>query len=204
MPRHALLWALVALLLLLPGACGPESATGDAPLRHLAELRGAMHHSLHCRHFCVAAARRAEDEGAREAARLLEAIASAQRVHEYLYRSALAAFGARAEVAVSQPLRLGSTEYNLRAAHRALEYRFAPAIATLLQSGNRYGARLMIRHAASENRMRSLIDRLLSRTEGSAMRHYALCPRCGYLTADPYRDPYCPQCLLSSNRFLEF
>ncbi len=205
MPRHLLLLVLAALLLLLPPAsCRLLSGVEHTAPSRSGELHDALCHSHHCRQLCLTAARRADEQGAREAARLFVAIASAQHIHEQLYRSALGARGGEFSIVDSLPFVAESAAQNLRAAHRELDYCFSAAIATLLESGNRYGARLMIRHAASENRMRRLIDLLLNSGDSAARRSYGLCPRCGFLTAAPYRDPYCPQCLLSESRFLEF
>lgn len=145
---------------------------------------------------------RARREAEPEAAALFAAMAASERVLQRHYAAALRNFGGGFRPPVRRTLYIASTSSNLRwLLARASQPDFM-AISQVLDEGNRYVARLMIRDAASQNRARRAAEQLLY----SSMRVscYRVCPACGYLSDEEHADPFCPQCHLSQQRFLRF
>ncbi len=167
-------------------------------------LHEAACHCASCREFCSDAALQAESSFDHEAARLLAAMAASQHCFEQLYITAIDRLGAQYDPPCTDPPILGGVQDNLLRAQQAANYAQQAPIAHFLAADNRYVARLMIRHVATENRMCRLIDLLLYTTVPDTLRHYLVCPACGYLSADDHPDPYCPQCLISAEHFLCF
>lgn len=194
------------LFLLLPFCSGCRLWRSEAHVgrEDLASLQVVASRCAYCRTYCQQASIRAEREGLFDAARLFAALASSQQVHELLYVSAIHHLGGTYRPPRHLILRLSSTSENLR--HFLVEENYAEQIpiARFLERQNRYVARLMVRHAASENRARRLIDLLLLHPEADRSRHYQVCPRCGYLCSDRHPDLYCPQCMAPARRFHRF
>lgn len=199
--RLMVLAALVALLLLVGCDISPELVRERYP-ESMHHLEDGMRRTDLRSHTFELAARRARREGEVEAAALFAAVAASERVMQRHYAAALRNFGGGFRPPVRRVIYIASTSSNLRQLlGRASQPDFM-AISQVLEEGNRYVARLMIRNAASQNRARRAAEQLLFSTRPAAC--YRVCPACGYLSDEEHLDPYCPQCHLSQQRFLRF
>ncbi len=163
---------------------------------------GAQSASLRACRF-ESSAQRAEREALPGAARLFYALASAERVQEQHCIETITRLGGGYTPPYRPRVFVRNTQENLWSAlHDSLPYGLIE-IEQVNAEGNRYAARLMIRHIASCNRCRRAVEHYLGRGEEQAP-HFGICPRCGYLTDDRYPDPYCPQCGESGRKFQRF
>jgi len=152
-----------------------------------------------------AAARQAEQEDLPGAERLLRALARAERIQERSCVEAIRRLGGRYTPPARIVVRIRTTRDNLEQLLLSLRDDRTPAgtIDRAIEEGNRYAARLLIRSAAAENRRLRLVESYLQRGERNTSAYW-VCPRCGYLCDEGHRDPYCPQCQTSGERFLRF
>lgn len=150
------------------------------------------------------AARRAADEGLLGAERLFRALCYSEQVHELRFVEAILQLGGSYRPPTTLYVSIRSTAHNLQEAMIPTRLRSHQSerseIERVIREGNRYVARLLIRHAAADNRRRRLLKSYL-RMENAAAAHYLVCPRCGYLCEELFRDPYCPQCYLKGEYF---
>ncbi len=160
--------------------------------------------TAYCRtHLYDAAAARAANEQLAGAERLFAALAYTEQIHERRLIAAIEQLGGGYTPPYRPHLFVYSTHTNLYAIlHTPTPYG-AQEVERVLSEGNRFAARLMVRHIASCNRCRRAVEHYLCRGEHLAP-HYAVCPACGYLTDDRYHEPYCPQCGTAATRFRKF
>ena len=194
------------LILLLVEGC---VAGGERP-DHTISLRqldaGALSSSEGAEQY-GRAARQAADEGWIGAERLFRALSYSEQVHELRFVEAILQLGGEYRPPRSLYVRVKSTEENLREAMRPTRLRHSlervEGIDRVIQEGNRYAARLLIRYAAADNRRLRILSsyRLVQEPEP---QHYLVCPRCGYLCEELFLDPFCPQCYLNSAYFKRF
>ncbi len=194
---------LLSVFLFLSG-CDYRLPEGDDELIVLDALQEAAACCAYGRIFCLRASSCAEEEGFVDAARLFAALAYSQQIHEHLYVAAIHHLGGSYHPSHRVVLRLAATPENLRTFLSTVNYAERAPISRLLEQKNRYAARLMVRHVASENRARHWVDLLLLSSEWQSSSCYQVCPRCGYLSSSRYPDPYCPQCMASADRFYCF
>lgn len=151
-------------------------------------------------HLYDAAAKRAAREELHEAERLFAAMACVEQIQEQRFIEAIGRLGGGYTPPYRPRIYLYATHQNLLGVLYTPSPYGALEVEQVLAEGNRYAARLMVRHIASENRCRRAVEHYLHRGERSS-RHYAVCPVCGYLTDNDYPDPYCPQCGEHGERF---
>ena len=195
--------SLLSIFYLFSG-CGHAFPEPEAERTDLIALQEAAGCCAYARIFCLRASTRAESEGVLDAARLFAALAYSQQIHEHLYVAAIHHLGGSYHPSHRVVLRLAATPENLRTFLSTVNYAERAPISRLLEQKNRYAARLMVRHAASENRARHWVELLLLCSEPQGSSPYQVCPRCGYLSSSRYPDPYCPQCMASADRFRSF
>lgn len=197
---------LIFLMLLL-SSCRPRQ-TGAMFFwpRSLENLNAAAHITRDNAENFESAARQAAAEERPGAERLLRALAHSERIQETGYVRAIRRLGGDYIPPDTVEIRIRSTRRNLEQLLTRLQenrlqgYR---AIDEVLEEGNRYVARLLIRNAAATNRSLHAVERYLRQGERYAPAYW-VCPQCGYLCDDRHRDPYCPQCLTDGRRFLRF
>ncbi len=195
--------AFLLLLLAFAGgglfvSCGVAVDNASYPLTR-ERLREGMAHCSACAVAYAAASKQAAEEEREVVCRLFAAMARVEQIQANHYASAL-----------HMPLCAfcrydcppAATERNLEAVLLAPAFVSPLAVREALDEGHRYAARLLIRHAASDNRLRRAVELLLGGATDTS--HYLVCPRCAYLCDDAHADPYCPQCLLAATAFSRF
>lgn len=195
-------------LLLWAGGCSTEAgSTAKQPVARGGESLLLLEQEAHrCGARAgryEAAAVRAEREADAGAARLFRAMGYAERVQEQHIVRAIRQLGGRYRPPRRRVIQIRSTFLNFQGVLTELPPDAARAIDRALNEGNRYAARLIIRNAASENRMQRAVERFLAHP-AEEEEHYFVCRRCGYLCEESFFDPYCPQCLQSGRLFKEF
>ncbi len=199
---------LLVVLLLSFGAC--RTGGGGVLLfwpRSLAALDDAAYATrVHAENF-DAAARQAASEDLPGAERLFRAMAHAERIQELGYVQAIRRLGGDYSPPARVVVRILTARRSMLRALDVLQQEddeHSETIAGVLDEGNRYAARLLIRSAAAGNRSRRAVESYLQQEGDLETPVYLVCPRCGYLCDDRHSDPYCPQCHTDSRRFLRF
>lgn len=194
------------LILLLLGGCMAKREPSDHAIS-LRQLDAGAHSSSEGAEQYGRAALRAADEGQVEAERLFRALSYSEQVHELRFVEAILQLGGEYHPPQVLYVRVRSTEENLQEAMCPTRLRQplqrVEGIDRVIQEGNRYVARLLIRYAAADNRRLRLLSSY-SPGEISGQQHYLVCPRCGYLCEERFSDPFCPQCYLSEAYFKRF
>uniref|UniRef100_UPI0040575B44 rubrerythrin family protein n=1 Tax=Alistipes sp. TaxID=1872444 RepID=UPI0040575B44 len=153
------------------------------------------------------AAQQAAHEGLLGAERLFEALSYSEHVHELRFVEAILQLGGSYTPPQNLYVKVETTEENLREAMRPTRLRHpserVKGIERVIDEGNRYAARLLIRYAAADNRRLRLLASY-ERSEELSSLHFLVCPQCGYLCEERFKDPYCPQCYLSESFFKRF
>ncbi len=195
-------WGILGLLLLLAG-CRREEPGVLRWRESIEQLNEGAQWGFCRAALYEAAATRAAVEQLPGAERLFRALACSERIQERHCIEAIDRLGGGYTPPYRPKLFIHATEHNLQ----TLLYTPHPyglvEIERVAAEGNRYAERLMVRHVASCNRCLRAVEYYLRSGEPEAP-HYAICPRCGYLTDDRYPDPCCPQCGESSRRFRRF
>jgi rubrerythrin len=83
------------------------------PAKTIANLNAAMQDEANAAHRYLLFARRADEEGHREIAKLFRAVAQSELVHEQNHRKAIAALGGKAQEVELAAVAIGSTRENL-------------------------------------------------------------------------------------------
>ncbi len=197
---------MMLLLLLLLCACQRRDARGEFR-ESLLQLDAGARSCQEGAEQYARAARRAADEGFLGAERLFQALCYSEQVYELRFVEAILQLGGSYHPPTTLYVSIQSTAHNLQEAMLPTRLRSREGeraeIERVIREGNRYAARLLIRHAAADNRRRRLLKSYLS-VEDAATTHYLVCPRCGYLCEELFRDPYCPQCFLKGEYFRRF
>ncbi len=199
---------LFVVLLLSFASCRPRG--GGALLfwpRSLAALDDAAYTTrLHAENF-DAAARQAASEDLPGAERLFRALAHTERIQELCYVQAIRRLGGDYTPPARVVVRILTARRSMQRALDVLQQEDgerSETIGRVLEEGNRYAARLLIRNAAAGNRSRRAVESYLLQRGDRETPVYLVCPRCGYLCDDLHCDPYCPQCHTDGRRFLRF
>ena len=153
-----------------------------------------------------AMAQRAAMDGYSGAERLFRALSYVEQIHERGFIEALLSFGGEYNPTSNPILNVDSTPNNIQKASKQWyprDHRLSERITIVINEGNRYVARLMIRHGASLNRRLREIECYMCRGDGETP-HYLVCPRCGYMCDDHIVDSYCPQCYMPESTFRLF
>lgn len=196
---------IMILLLLLLSACQEWDSRGEFR-ESLQQLDAGAHSCQEGAEQYGRAARRAADEGLLGAERLFQALCYSEQVHASRFVEAILQLGGSYRPPTTLYVSIQSTAHNLQEAMLPTRLRSREGeraeIERVIQEGNRYAARLLIRHAAADNRRRRLLRNYLLVEDATA--HYLVCPRCGYLCEEIFQDPYCPQCFLKGAYFRRF
>ncbi|MEE1099828.1 MAG: hypothetical protein UHY58_07885 [Alistipes sp.] len=157
------------------------------------------------RHY-EAIANRAEQEGYMGAGRLFHALSYIEQIYKRLYIEALMGFGGHYSQTTYPHIAIDSTPINIVHASQLWlprDHMLPERIATIIHEGNRYVARLMIRHGAAANRRLREVERYRCGKDAETP-HFLVCPRCGYMCDDNIVDSYCPQCYMPQSTFRIF
>lgn len=141
----------------------------------------------------LAFAKKADEEGYAQAARMFRAAAEAETVHALAHLRALGAVGATAE--------------NLKAAIEGETFEFKDMYPKMIAEAQEEGNKAAERSFDFANQVEKIHAELYQKvldnlTKGEAEYVYWVCPVCGYTCEDSYPER-CPVCNAKGSRFLK-
>jgi rubrerythrin len=193
--------SVVALSLLLPGVA--SAAVSEQTLKNVnAAFQGES--NAHVRY--TAFAKKADEEGFAQVAKLFRATAAAEAIHRDQHKAAILKLGGTVAEFKLDEVKVGSTKENLEAAIKGETYErdtmYPEFIATAKADDARPAMKTLDWAMSAEKEHATLYQNALDNLGKNAAADYYVCKNCGAtLTALPNRR--CPTCREPKSAFLK-
>jgi rubrerythrin len=178
-----------------------------APGKTIANLNTAFRGESNASHRYQAFAKKADDEGYRQAATLFRAASKAEAIHRDAHKDAITKLGGKPDEFTLDEPKVATTRENLQAAIKGESYErdvMYPDFLKQAQTDDLPAAIRTIRFAlAAETEHAKLYKDALDNLGQTKQISFFVCPVCGYTTTG-LAGANCPACGTTKDRFIKF